>query len=49
MMDLVLPPNYFILIRAVSRRNHEIPRTLNENKGSIAVNTDEKKGGRSRP
>jgi hypothetical protein len=43
-MDLVLPPNYFILIRAVSRSNHEIPRTRNENKGPVGVNTGEKKG-----
>jgi hypothetical protein len=46
---LVLRTNYFILIAGVSRSNHEIPRTLNENKGFIAKNTDEKKGGRSRP
>jgi hypothetical protein len=48
-MVLVLPSNYFILIGAVSRSNHEIPQTINENKGPIAVNRDEKKGGRSRP
>jgi hypothetical protein len=43
-MDLVLPPNYFILIRAVSRSNHEIPQSINENNGRIAVNEGEKKG-----
>jgi hypothetical protein len=43
-MPLVLPPNYFILIRAVSRSNHEIPQSINENNGRIAVNEGEKKG-----
>jgi hypothetical protein len=49
MTSLVLRPNYFILIAGVSRSNHEIPRTPNEIKGRMAVNTNEKKGGRSRP
>jgi hypothetical protein len=48
-MHLVLPPNYFILIGAVSRSNHEIPQSTNENKGRIAVNEGEKKGGRKPP
>jgi hypothetical protein len=43
-LSLVLPPNQFILIGAVSRSNHEIPQTINENKEPIAVSTGEKKG-----